>query len=151
MRSLRGCRCRNQSQDFLFNLYAFLHSLRTFYELFIDSLRLPISNLVSRKTLATRFDNVSGYRKGKSMWSIQDVSAEKLAKLFHHYRGALAHDFDCASGNEASSSWDRAPQHERKLLVAAARLALLELATAPTPSSSDRQYFAKPGEADWGC
>jgi len=83
--------------------------------------------------------------------SIQDVSAEQLAKLFHHYRGALAHDFECMSDNEASSSWDRAPQHERKLLVAAARLTLLELATAPAGTGSDRQYFAKPGEADWGC
>lgn len=84
------------------------------------------------------------------MWSIQDVSAEQLAKLFHHYRGALAHDFDCQGGEEASSSWDHAPQHERKLMVAAARLALLELAAA-APAGADRQYFAKPGEADWGC
>jgi hypothetical protein len=85
------------------------------------------------------------------MWSIQDVSAEQLAKLFHHYRGALAHDFDCASDNEASSSWERAPQQERKLLVAAARLTLLELVTEPAPAGSGRQYFAQPGEADWGC
>jgi len=81
------------------------------------------------------------------MWSIQDVSAEELAKLLHHYRGALAHDFDC-HGEEAASSWDRASQSERKLMVAAARLALLELATAPAPN---RRYFAKPGEAEWGC
>ncbi|HXX02181.1 MAG TPA: hypothetical protein VEJ00_13270 [Candidatus Acidoferrales bacterium] len=85
------------------------------------------------------------------MWSIRNVSAEQLAKLFHHYRGALAHDLDCQGGEEAGSSWDRAPQHERKLMVAAARLALLELATAPAPAGSDRQYFAKPGEAEWGC
>jgi hypothetical protein len=84
------------------------------------------------------------------MWSIQDVSAEELAKLFHHYRGALAHDFNCQSGEEGSS-WDRTPQHERKLMVAAARLALLELAAAPAQADSNRQYFAKPGEADWGC
>jgi hypothetical protein len=84
------------------------------------------------------------------MWSIQDVSAEELAKLFHHYRGALAHDFDC-QGNEEGSSWDRTPQHERKLMVAAARLALLELAAAPAQADANRQYFAKPGEADWGC
>ena len=86
-----------------------------------------------------------------SMWSIQDVSAEELAKLFHHYRGALAHDFDCQSGEEANSSWDRTPQSERKLMVAAARLALLELATAPAQAPASRPYFAKPGEADWGC
>jgi len=90
------------------------------------------------------------------MWSIQDVSAEELAKLFHHYRGALAHDFNCQSDEATSSStWDRASQHERKLMVAAARLALLELATSPKPVSElvneKRPYFATPGEADWGC
>ena len=85
------------------------------------------------------------------MWSIQDVSAEELARLLHHYRGALAHDFDCKNGEEAASSWDRTPQSERKLMVAAARLALLELATAPAQTDANRPYFAKPGEADWGC
>jgi hypothetical protein len=84
------------------------------------------------------------------MWSIEDVTAEELAKLFHHYRGALAHDFDCQSG-QATSSWERAPQGERKLMIAAARLALLELATASTHGDSERPYFATPGEADWGC
>ncbi len=89
------------------------------------------------------------------MWSIQDVSAEELAKLFHHYRGALAHDFDCESAEEnmaaTASSWERTPQQERKLMVAAARLALLELAATPAEASASRPYFAKPGEADWGC
>lgn len=89
-------------------------------------------------------------RANNFMWSIQDVSAEELAKLFHHYRGALAHDFDCQNGDEGTSSWDRTPQRERKLMVAAARLALLELAAVPQASDS-RPYFAKPGEADWGC
>lgn len=87
--------------------------------------------------------------------SIEDVSAEQLAKLFHHYRGALAHDFGSQSGDEETSaptsSWERAPQQERKLMVAAARLALLELTTAPIEVSPRRKYFAKPGEADWGC
>src|SRR5208282_5363353 len=89
-------------------------------------------------------------RLSKSMWSIQDVSPEELARLFHHYRGALAHDFDCHSeeGTPASAaSWDRTPQQERKLMVAAARLALLELAATPE-APADRPYFAKPGEAD---
>ncbi len=89
------------------------------------------------------------------MWSIQDVSAEELAKLFHHYRGALAHDFDCEASEEnldaTASSWERTPQQERKLMVAAARLALLELAATPAEASASRPYFAKPGEADWGC
>jgi hypothetical protein len=85
------------------------------------------------------------------MWSIQDVSAEELAKLFHHYRGALAHDFECEGEQQANSSWDRTPQGERKLMVAAARLALLELAAEQAQEQADRPYFAKPGEADWGC
>jgi len=84
------------------------------------------------------------------MWSIQDVSPEELAKLFHHYKGALAHDFDCRDSGAASSSWDRTPHSERKLMVAAARLALLELAAEQVQPAS-RPYFAKPGEADWGC
>jgi len=85
------------------------------------------------------------------MWSIQDVSAEELAELFHHYRAALAHDFDCHSGETAAFSWERTPQQERKLMVAAARLALLELATASVQTDTKRPYFAKAGEAEWGC
>jgi hypothetical protein len=85
------------------------------------------------------------------MWSIEDVSAEELARLFHHYRGALARDFGAEGNGEVGSNWDRAPQSERKLMVAAARLALLELATASAPSKPGRKYFAAPGEAEWGC
>lgn len=84
------------------------------------------------------------------MSTIQDVSAEQLAKLFHDYRKALSHDGAGHRINEESSSWDRTPPSERKLLVAAARLTLLELATPPAPSPG-RKYYAKPGEAEWGC
>lgn len=83
--------------------------------------------------------------------SIQDVSAEELAKLFHHYRGALAHDFECHVSEGEPSPWERTPQEERKLMVAAARLALLELATESAQEHTGRPYYAKPGEADWGC
>jgi hypothetical protein len=84
------------------------------------------------------------------MSTIQDVSAEQLARLFHHYQEALAQDGD-SHENGQESSWDRTPQNERKRMVAAARLALLELATAPAQTTPSRKYFAKPGEADWGC
>ena len=83
------------------------------------------------------------------MWSIQDVSPEELAMLFHHYQGALAHS--CDEGEECRVAWERTPQGERKRLVAAARLALLELAAAATHRNAERPYFAKPGEAEWGC
>jgi len=83
------------------------------------------------------------------MSSIQEVSAEELAKLFHHYQEALAQDFNCQPRPETVSSWDQTPQNERKRMIAAARLALMELAA--TERKIDRSYFAKPGEADWGC
>lgn len=83
--------------------------------------------------------------------SIQDVSAETLAKLFHHYREALAQDFDGKGSAHGNSSWDRTPANERKLMVAAAQLTLQELGAASSADHPSRKYFAKPGEADWGC
>lgn len=85
------------------------------------------------------------------MSMIQDVSAERLAKVFHHYQEALAHGCNGHDAEQSRSSWERASEQERKLMVAAARLAILELAAEPTPPATDRKYFAKPGEADWGC
>lgn len=84
------------------------------------------------------------------MTMFQEVNAEELARLFHHYRAALADPDSQASAG--ATSWDRTPQTERKVMVAAARLALLELARTPAPKGDpDRKYYAKPGEADWGC
>jgi hypothetical protein len=40
------------------------------------------------------------------MSSIQDVSAEQLAKLLHHYREALAEDFECNSIEDDERTWD---------------------------------------------
>jgi hypothetical protein len=85
------------------------------------------------------------------MSTIQDVSAEQLAKVFHHYREALGRDCEGHEGKEDVPSWDRTPQSERKLMVAAARLALLELANTPGRPVPVRKYYAKPGEAEWGC
>ena len=86
------------------------------------------------------------------MASIQNVSAEELAKLLHHYQDALAHDYDCQTrGGAIPSSWEQTPDKERKLMVAAARLALLELDATSEQQNPNRRYFAKPGEAEWGC
>ena len=54
------------------------------------------------------------------------ASAEELAKLFHHYQEALAGDFDCVPANGRAASWEKTPQNERDLRVAAVRMALLE-------------------------
>jgi hypothetical protein len=92
--------------------------------------------------------------------SIQEVSPELLAELFHHYHQALAPDFHCASGPNAEP-WEEIPQQEKGRMVAAARLALLELAgTCQAPADPRKYsakpyfakpYFAKPGEAEWGA
>jgi len=85
------------------------------------------------------------------MSSLQNVSAEDLAKLFHHYHESLAHDFHEQASLEVGVTWEQAPQNERKLMIAAARLTLLELSAASEGGRADRKYFAKPGEAEWGC
>ena len=77
------------------------------------------------------------------------ASAEELAKLFHHYQEALAGDFDCEPVKGRTPSWEKTPQNERDLRVAAVRMALLEL--AETHDGQKRQYFATPGDAEWGC
>jgi hypothetical protein len=64
------------------------------------------------------------------MLGIQQGFAEELAKLFHHYYEALAPDFECKREDEACLSWELVPRNERKLMVATARLVLLELATS---------------------
>jgi hypothetical protein len=85
------------------------------------------------------------------MSSLHNVSAEDLAKLFHHYHEALAHDFHGRMSHEATWSWEQAAPDERKLMIAAARMTLLELGAAAEEGRANRQYFAKPGEAEWGC
>jgi hypothetical protein len=82
--------------------------------------------------------------------SIQEVSPEQLAELFHHYHQALAPDFGCPSTRN-NEQWERVPQQERNRLVAAARLALLELSSKEKEKHDSRRYFPKPGDAEWGC
>jgi hypothetical protein len=82
--------------------------------------------------------------------SIQEVSPELLAELFHHYHQALAPDFHCAS-DPNTEAWEEIPQQEKGRMVAAARLALLELADTVRKPEDPRKYFAKPGEAEWGA
>jgi hypothetical protein len=83
--------------------------------------------------------------------SIQEVAPEQLAQLFHHYHQALTADSGFASDAQ-SESWEQVSQQEKKRLVSAARLTLLELsATPPKKEEGSRKYFAKPGEAEWGC
>jgi hypothetical protein len=80
--------------------------------------------------------------------SIHEVSPEQFAELFHHYHQVLAPDFGCP-GTPGAEAWEEMPQREKNRLIAAARLAVLELASNGQDDS--KPYFAKPGEAEWGC
>jgi hypothetical protein len=82
--------------------------------------------------------------------SIQEVSAEQLAELFHHYHQALESDPDQAS-KPTAEEWEHVSQEEKDRLIAAARLTLLELISTATEVEDRKRYFAKPGEAEWGC
>jgi hypothetical protein len=88
--------------------------------------------------------------KEKDSMSIQEVSAEQLAELFHHYDQALRADHNRASRPDAEA-WEQMPHQERSRLVAVARLALLDLTSMVGKREDARRFFAKPGEAEWGC
>ncbi len=81
--------------------------------------------------------------------SIEEVAPERLAELFHRYHQALATDSQAAP--KRSEAWDQVSTPEKRRLIAAARLALLELTTTAKQDEDARPYFAKPGTAEWGC
>jgi hypothetical protein len=81
---------------------------------------------------------------------IQEISAEQLAKLFHHYQAALTLDFSGYMNEDPGAFWEATPENERKVMIAAARLTLLEL-VSPHEATPNNRYFAKLGEAEWGC
>jgi hypothetical protein len=84
-----------------------------------------------------------------SMWT-HEVAPERLAELFHHYHHALTPDIS-GKGSEGHGSWKEVSPQVKSRLVAAARLALLELESMASERAESRQYFAQPGEAEWGC
>lgn len=83
------------------------------------------------------------------MWT-NEVAPERLAELFHHYHEALTPEIS-GKGSEGHGSWKDVSPQVKSRLVAAARLALLELESMTKERAMSRQYFAQPGEAEWGC
>jgi hypothetical protein len=96
------------------------------------------------------------------------ITAEEFAQLFHHYHEVVARCF--SGGDTLPNTWLEVEPRERRVLVATARLVLDDIASkqhaaesaqsaddslsnsASTVSSADRRrYFAKPGQAEWGC
>jgi hypothetical protein len=82
------------------------------------------------------------------MW-VNEVAPERLAELFHHYQNVLMPEVS-GEGSERSE-WNAVSPQEKNRLVSAVRLALLELDSRAHEQAKPRQYFAQPGEAEWGC
>ena len=81
--------------------------------------------------------------------SIEEVSAEQFAQLFHNYHQTLLKE--CGTTDASTSdTWADVPAEEKDRMITATRLALLEVELAPS-RHEPRRYFAKPGEAEWGC
>jgi hypothetical protein len=86
------------------------------------------------------------------------VTAEELAQLIHRYHGVLTGCFD---GCTSTEPWEQVDPHQRRLMVATARLVLSDLASKQQAGEAasdlsdrapaNRRYFAKPGQAEWGC
>jgi hypothetical protein len=83
------------------------------------------------------------------MWA-NEVAPERLAELFHHYHRALGSE-GAAKSSEGRAGWQEVSPQEKSRMVAAARLALLELESIANDRGKSRAYFAQPGEAEWGC
>jgi hypothetical protein len=95
-------------------------------------------------------DNPEPCRKESDLMSLQEVLPEQLAELFHHYHQALAPDL-AVDRKACFDSWEQVPSPEKKRMITAARLALLELLANGQQREGSRKYFAQPGEAEWGC
>jgi len=78
--------------------------------------------------------------------SDQEVFVRQLARWFHHYQ-----ENSTPEPKRGSASWNTVSADQRHRLLAAARLAILELETSSHLQDNSRRYFAKPGEAEWGC
>jgi len=82
--------------------------------------------------------------------SLQEVTAERFAQLLHEYQQALASDDNRFATKRTQEAWDDMPSSEKELMVAAAHLALMDVELL-SGENETRKYFAKPGEAEWGC
>ena len=78
--------------------------------------------------------------------STREVFVHQFARLLRHYHGALSPEPE-----QEATSLKTMPSGECQRLVAAARLAILGLETNARMEEDSRRYYAKPGEAEWGC
>ena len=78
--------------------------------------------------------------------SDQKEFVQQFARWFPRH-----HENSSPEPERGSASWNTIPADQRHRLVAAARLAILELETDAHSQDNSRLHFAKPGEAERGC
>jgi len=115
-----------------------MNNLRTFYSHFTHA-SIEWSDAENHKEERLGFQRISAM-------SLEEVGAEQLAEVFHHYHQALTENLRGVIAAPAES-WSELPESEKDRMIDAARLTLLELDSG----TARRKYFAKPGEAEWGC
>lgn len=81
--------------------------------------------------------------------SLHESTAENLAQAFHRYYETLTRDSG-STLRPRGEFWENIPAEERDRLVAAIRQTLADAVAAGRNTDRER-YFAKPGEAEWGC
>jgi hypothetical protein len=86
----------------------------------------------------------------KESMSTQELFVEHFARLLDHYQHALTSDLT-DDAEKPAVTWNSVSMEERNRMVAAARLAIMEIETNAQLEARHRKYFAKPGEAEWGC
>jgi hypothetical protein len=95
-------------------------------------------------------NEVCAERRPKDSMSTQEVFVQQFARLFHHYHEALSPESEHTTQAQLAA-WNSVPSEERDRMMEAARLAIVELETDAHSHDDSRKYFAKPGEAEWGC
>ena len=81
----------------------------------------------------------------------RELVVEHLARRFHYYHDVFTPYFASAAAEPRGESWEDVPEDERRRLVAAIRLVLADAVLSGEPPADRDDYFAKPGEAEWGC
>ena len=95
-------------------------------------------------------DRSTAAGKAVLLMSTEEVFVQQFARLFVHYRDALTEDAGPGSDRQLHVG-SEIPCAEREQMVAAARLALIEIESSSATDNGSRRYYAQPGEAEWGC
>jgi len=108
-----------------------------FYESFMEP--LPGLCVLSYPIRVKGETRKEGSPDGRSVMWIAYAGPERVAEFLHNYQNALG---VCGKGSESGSRQESA-QPEKSPMTPAAEPEL--------ESTKSHEYFAQPGDAEWGC